>query len=82
MLNDEKKEVGKQIIFHGHKITDKGVLPDDRKIEAVLKMTKPEDITGIKRLCGLVEYMGRFMPDLTDTLEPIRRLTRRGVSFD
>ena len=45
-------------------------------------MTKPEDINGIKRLCGLVQYMARFMPDLADTLEPIRKLTRKGLSFD
>ena len=71
MLNDKKERSRKQIIFQGKKITDKGKLPDDRKIEAVLKMTKPEDITCVKRLCRFVKYMTRFLPDLSDTLEPI-----------
>ena len=47
------------------------MLPDDRNVEAVLKMTKPEGITGVKRLCGLIQYMARFLPDLAVTLEPI-----------
>lgn len=81
VLNDDKKDMGKEITFHGHRITDKGILPDDKKIEAVLKMKTPEDITGVKRLCGLVQYMARFLPELSDTLEPLRKLTRKEVDF-
>lgn len=79
VLNDEKKAVGKEIIFHGHKVTSKGILPDSDKIEAVLQMKRPTDITEVRRFCGLVQYMSRFVPNLANTLEPIRNLTRNNI---
>lgn len=79
VLNDEKKAVGKEIIFHGHKVTSKGILPDSDKIEAVLQMKRPTDITEVSRFCGLVLYMSRFVPNLANTLEPIRNLTRNNI---
>ena len=82
VLNDEKKAVGKEIIFHGHKVTDKGILPDSDKIEAVMQMKRPTDITEVRRFCGLVQYMSRFVPDLADTLEPIRNLTRNNIEWN
>lgn len=82
VLNDQKKAEGKEITFHGHKITDKGVLPDNDKIEAVLKMKRPTDVTEVRRFCGLVQYMARFLPDLANTLEPIRKLTKNDVEWN
>ena len=82
ILNEQKKEVGEEIIFHGHKITSAGIQPDEQKVDAILKMPPPENVTDVRRLCGLVQYMGRFLKDLADTLEPIRHLTRKDVKFD
>ena len=42
ILNEEKTEVGKEVIFHGHKITDKGVLPDENKVKAHSKHAEAE----------------------------------------
>lgn len=82
VLNESKKVVGKEINFHGHKITDKGILPDENKIKAVLDMKTPENISDIKRLCGLVQYMAKFLPHLADTQEPLRNLTRKNVPWN
>ena len=83
VLNDDKKEVGlKEIIFHGHKITADGIEADDKKVEAILKMNAPEDVTGIKRFCGVVQYMAKFLPDMANLLEPIRALTRKDVVWN
>lgn len=82
VLNDEKKDVGKEIKFHGHKITNEGILPDDEKIEAILKMKRPSDVTEVRRFSGLVQYMSRFLPDLAETLEPFRKLTRKDEEWN
>jgi len=42
ILNEEKTKVGKEVIFHGHRITDKGVLPDENKVKAIQNMPKPK----------------------------------------
>ena len=44
-------------------------------------MPAPTDVEGIRRICGMAQYMSRFIPDLAGTLEPIRALTRRDVPF-
>lgn len=40
-------------------------------------MTSPTDEAGVRRFCGMVQYMARFLPGLSNTLEPIRKLTRK-----
>ena len=83
ILNDEKKEIGlKEITFHGHKITSDGVKVDDKKVNAIRKMPTPTDVAGVKRLCGMVQYMAKFLPDLANEMEPIRELTRKEVSWN
>ena len=72
----------KEIIFHGHKITADGVQADDKKVEAILKMTATEDVSGVKRFCGVVQYMAKFLPDMANLLEPIRALTRKDVVWN
>ena len=44
-------------------------------------MPVPAEVPGVKRLCGMVQYVSKFLPDLAVTLEPIRRLTRKDVPW-
>jgi hypothetical protein len=39
-------------------------------------------VAGVKRLCGMVQYMAKFLPDLANEMEPIRELTRKEVSWN
>ena len=49
---------------------------DKNKVEAFLGMSAPTDISDVRRLCGMVQYLSRFLPNLSGDLEPIRELTR------
>ena len=81
-LNAEKQQTGlKEIIFHGHKITSEGVKVDEAKVDAIRDMPAPTDVEGVRRLCGMAQYMSRFIPDLAGALEPIRAVTRKDVPF-
>lgn len=83
ILNDDKKEIKKpQIPFHGHLFTADGVKVDGAKVEAIRKMPSPTDIQGVKRLCGMVQYMAKFLPNLSNDMEPIRALTRKDTAFE
>ncbi|XP_033730983.1 uncharacterized protein K02A2.6-like [Pecten maximus] len=82
-LNEEKQETGlNEIVFHGHRISKDGVKVDDAKVKAIHDMPSPTDVSGVKRLCGMAQYMSRFLPDLAETLEPIRALTRKGTPWN
>ena len=83
ILNDDKKEIAKsEIIVHGHRFTNDGVKVDNKKVTAVCAMPPPTDELGVKRLCGMVQYMAKFMPNLASDLEPIRALTRQNVEWN
>lgn len=44
-------------------------------------MPAPTDVEGVRRLCGMAQYMARFLPNLAETLEPMRALTQKDTPF-
>ena len=79
-LNKEKLKLCQTSVpFLGHIITNEGLKPDPAKIEAVLKMPRPEDVAGVQRLGGFVNYLAKFLPRISDVMAPIRQLTRKDV---
>ena len=57
--------------------TSKGMKADKNKVDAFLEMPSPTDISGVRRLCGMVQYLSRFLPNLSGDLEPICELTHK-----
>ena len=81
-LNEEKAALRKtSISFMGHLVTNKGIEADPQKVTAITKMPIPNDVSGVKRLCGMVQYLAKFMPNLATDLEPLRNLTRKNVPW-
>jgi len=66
----------------GHIITAGSVKPDPAKVAAILQMHPPQDIPGVKRLCGMVQYFAKFLPNLANDLTPLCNLTRKGVPWE
>ena len=66
----------------GHQITKDGICADSCKVTAIREMPSPTDIQGVKRFYGMVQYLARFMPNLAQSLEPLRRLTKNVVVWD
>jgi len=66
----------------GHIITAGGVKPDPAKVAAILQMPPPQDIPVVKRLCGMVQYLAKFLPNLANDLTPLCNLTRKGASCE
>ena len=76
-LNKEKSMFHtSQLNFLGHVVTDKGLRPDLKKVEAILRMPNPTDVEAVRRLQGMITYLAKFLPRLSTIMEPIRRLTR------
>lgn len=78
ILNEEKKEIGLQeITFNGHKVTSNGVKAEDGKMKAIVDMPQPLDVSGVRRFCGMMQYMAKFITSLSTTLEPLRKITQK-----
>ena len=81
-MNKEKaREKQEEVIFMGHKISDRGIEPDARKVEAIRKMPTPKDVHDVRRFCGLVQYLSKFLDKLSDRLQPFRKLTKKETVF-
>ena len=74
-LNAEKcKFKETELIYLGHKLTVNGIEPDENKIKSILEMPKPEDKKDVPRLLGLINYVGKFIPNLSELTAPLREL--------
>uniref|UniRef100_A0A0S7EQV5 ribonuclease H n=1 Tax=Poeciliopsis prolifica TaxID=188132 RepID=A0A0S7EQV5_9TELE len=81
-LNKNKCEFCvKEILFLGDKLSGRGVQPDEDKIQAILKMPPPADKTGVLRIMGMINFIGKFIPNLSARMTNIRRLLYNDSQF-
>ena len=81
-LQKEKCEVGVvQLTYLSGTISADGLKPDQRKVEAIQNMEKPANKTDLQRFLGMINYLARYVPDLsTRTLTmPLRKLVDQNV---
>lgn len=45
-------------------------------------MPKPQDMEGVQRLNGFVNYLAGFLPKLSEVMKPIRRLSWIDTSWN
>ena len=72
----------KEISFLRHLMSDAGLRPDPKKVEAFTKLETPSSVEEVHRLNGTVNYLARFLPRLSAAMEPIRQLTRKDVEWN
>ena len=69
---DKLKFRQSKVAYLGHLLTIDGLKPDLSKLTAILNMQKPTDVHEVQRIQGLVNYLSRFLSNLTDLCEPLR----------
>ena len=67
--------------FFGHRLTPDGVKVDLKKIEAIKQMDPPQNIGSLQSFNGMVNYLKKFSPVLSELSEPLRRLCKSGVKW-
>ena len=67
--------------FFGHRLTPDGIKVDPKKIEAIIQMDPPQNIASLQSFNGMVNYLKKFSPVLSEISEPLRRLCKSGVKW-
>jgi hypothetical protein len=82
-LNKSKCEFNKSsIVYFGYTFSGCGVSPDPKKVDAIRNAEVPQSVKEVRSFLGLVNYCGRFIPNLADLTKPLRDLTKQGVTWD
>ncbi|XP_064475575.1 uncharacterized protein K02A2.6-like [Ornithodoros turicata] len=63
-----------RVHYLGHVITEAGLHPDPKKVEAVPKAPAPTNVKTLQSYLGLVNYYRKFLPDLSTVLHPLNKL--------
>lgn len=70
-----------EVYYLGHVISAEGLKADPKKVEAIMNMAQPKNKDDVQRLLGMLTYLGKFCPKLTDLTEPLRSLIRKGSAW-
>ena len=62
-------------------LTSEGLKPDPQKVQAITEMPWPEKPEDVSRLNGMVNYLSRFLPNLSDVMKLLRDLTYKDVEW-
>ena len=70
-----------EIHFLGHTISSRGVEPGQSKVDKILASRTPRSASDIKEFNGLVNYIGQFIPGLSEWSTVLSGLTKKNVPF-
>ena len=66
-LNKSKYVFGVQsITFLGHRLSGTRISPVPQKVRAISQMPNPTPKTDLRRFLGMVAYLSKFIPNLSD----------------
>ena len=71
---DKSKLCQTEVKYMGSILTAEWLRPDPEKVSAITNMKRPENVKAVQRFIDLATYLSRFLPHLSETCEPLRRL--------
>ena len=81
-LKKENPQLGKtEVAFIGHILAPDGLKPDPKKVEAINDMPHPTDVQSLRRFLGMINYLAKFLPGLSDETEVLRKLTEKDAEW-
>ena len=67
--------------YLGHVIGADGLHAIDAKIEAIVNAPSPKNVTELRSYLGLLNYYGRFIPNLASLIHPLNKLLRHNMTW-
>ena len=72
----------KKLEYLGFVLDKNGLHPSKSKVKAIVEAPVPQNVTQVKAFTGLVQYYGKFVPNLSGILRPMYNLLRKDVPFN
>ena len=69
------------MIFLGHVVSANGIKSDPAKVDAIVKLPAPADVTSLRSFLGMINYFRIFIPHFAEHAAVLNALLTKGVSF-
>ena len=81
-LNPDKVKINcKSVPFFGMILTESGIKPDLKKVEAIHNWPTPTNVGELLSFLGSVNYLPRFIPELSRLRKPLQALIKKDPEF-
>ena len=81
-FNFKKCQIKKRRVkYVGYVVSEKGLEPCPDKVKAIRDMPDPQSKEELRRFLGMVQYLSKFIPDLSTVDAPLREVTKQDVEF-
>ena len=76
----KKLELGKEISFAGHIVSQSGIRPDDSKYKAIAEFPTPENVSQLRSFLGLANQFTAFVSNMAHMTATLRPLLKKGTA--
>lgn len=66
----------------GRTISESGILPDEKGVQAVKNLPRPQNLKEAEAFLGKVNYYHNFIPNSSELAAPINKLRRKNAKFE
>ena len=70
-----------EVLYIGHVLIGDGLKPGASKLKAILEMPAPEHKHGVQLLLGMVNYVAKFAPFVSEVTAPLRELLKKDMAW-
>ena len=70
-----------ELVFLGHVISRDGIKADPKKVHAVSNLPQPTNKTELQKFFGILNYLGKFIPNSSIESANLRKLLERDNEF-
>ena len=71
-----------EVKYMGHVLTCAGICPDEDKVQAVLELPTPQSRLELQLVLGVVNYLGRFIPNRSTITMPLCWLLKKEAAWE
>ena len=81
-LNTKKCTFRKhELTYFGHLVGADGIKPDPSRVKALLELSPPENISELRMVLGMFQYLAKFVFDMSSIMKPMTELLKSDVAW-
>ena len=70
-----------KVEYLGHIINEQGLHLTHDKVKAIQEASRPHNVVELRSFLGIINYYGKFLPNLSTRLAPLYQLLKKGVKW-